>query len=122
MCPTAYIGLGSNLGDRQNYLDAAIEALEQQPGISVGKVSSYYEYEAEGGPPGQPDYLNAVAEVTTDLSPQALLAVLLDIEKTHGRARKERYGPRTLDLDLLLYDDVVHKSEDLTIPHPRLHE
>jgi 2-amino-4-hydroxy-6-hydroxymethyldihydropteridine diphosphokinase len=119
---TAYIGLGSNLGDRQSNLDQALQVLQEEPGFVVNQVSSYYEYEAEGGPPGQPDYLNAAAEVETDLTPDELLKVLQKVENSLGRVRRERHGPRTLDLDLLLYGDLVRDDAVLTVPHPRLHE
>jgi 2-amino-4-hydroxy-6-hydroxymethyldihydropteridine diphosphokinase len=122
MSVTAYIGMGSNVGDRQANLDRASEALQDASQIEVTQVSSYYEYDAVGGPPGQGPYLNAVAEIQTDLSPEDLLAVLLNIEQRLGRVRHERHGPRTLDLDLLLYDDQIRKGPDLTIPHPRMHE
>src|SRR4051812_12577261 len=122
MSSTAFVGLGSNLGDRQAYLDQAIETLENADNISVTQVSSYYETEPLGGPAGQPDFLNAVAELETELSAEALLSVLQDIEKANKRVRQERFGPRTLDLDLLLYDDVVFKSQTLTLPHPRMHK
>jgi 2-amino-4-hydroxy-6-hydroxymethyldihydropteridine diphosphokinase len=119
---TAYIGLGSNLGDRQGYLDRAIQALQNHADIEVTQISSYYETEPLGGPADQPDFLNAVIEVATDLSPEELLDALRDIERDLGRVRRERYGPRTIDLDLLLYGDRVLDHPDLTIPHPRMHE
>ena len=86
------------------------------------RVSSVYETAPVGGPPGQGPYLNAVAELRTELDPDALLGVLLEIESTLGRVRTERDGPRTLDLDLLLYGDVVRDDARLTLPHPRLHQ
>jgi 2-amino-4-hydroxy-6-hydroxymethyldihydropteridine diphosphokinase len=122
MTVTAYIALGSNLGDRRAYLDQALQALRTRPGVVVGKVSSYHETAPVGGPAGQGAYLNAAAELHTDLEPRALLKVLLEIEQQFGRVRTERYGPRTLDLDLLLYGDFVSREADLTVPHPRMHE
>ncbi len=122
MSVTAYVGLGSNLGDRQNYLDRAIQALQDHANIEVTQISSYYETEPIGGPPGQPDFLNAVVELQTDLAPEELLEVLQDIEQDLGRVRRERHGPRTIDLDLLLYGNVVQDRPELTIPHPRMHE
>src|SRR5262245_41449842 len=119
---TAYIGLGSNLGDRQGYLDRAIQALQNHADIEVTQISSYYETEPIGGPPDQPDLLNPLIETETNLSPQELLDALRDIERDLGRVRRERYGPRTIDLDLLLYGDQVLNQPDLTIPHPRMHE
>src|SRR5690242_14773209 len=104
---TAYLALGSNLGDRRDYLDRALQALGQHAGVAVTKVSSYHETAPVGGPPGQGAYLNAVAEVRTELAPEELLRVLLDVERNLGRVRREPNGPRTLDLDLLLYDGLI---------------
>lgn len=118
----AYIGLGSNLGDRQDYLDKAIQAFQEEAAMTVRQVSSYYETEPEGGPPGQPDFINAVVEVETDLEPEELMEELLQIEQNLGRVRGEKNGPRTLDLDLLLYDDQILDEPNLKIPHPRMHE
>ncbi len=122
MSVTAYIALGSNLGDRRANLDGAVQALAAQPAIQVVRVSGYVETEPVGGPPGQGRYLNAAAEVVTDLSPEALLATLLGIEQRFGRVRGEANAPRTLDLDLLLYDHLVRAAPDPIVPHPRLHE
>lgn len=119
---TAYIALGSNLGDRRDYLDRALQALQEQPGITVTQVSSYYETDPVGGPQGQGKYLNAAAEVQTDLSPRELLEVLLEVEHLLGRERREKDGPRTIDLDVLLYGRLVCDEPGLIIPHPRLHE
>lgn len=122
----AYLALGSNLGDRHRLLDEAIALLRLQPGVSVLQVSSYHETDPVGGPSGQGKYLNAAALVQTVLEPRKLLRLLQGIENQLGRVRTERFGPRTLDLDLLLYGtDVVqiHASDcDLTVPHPRMHE
>jgi 2-amino-4-hydroxy-6-hydroxymethyldihydropteridine diphosphokinase len=122
MTVTTYIGLGSNLGDRRDYLDRAVRELGQRPGVRIIKLSSYHETAPVGGPPGQPDFLNAAAEVQTDLPPDALLRTLLDIEQGLGRVRSEHHGPRTVDLDLLLYGDLALAEPDLTVPHPRMHE
>jgi 2-amino-4-hydroxy-6-hydroxymethyldihydropteridine diphosphokinase len=122
MSVTAYIALGSNLGDRRAYLDQALAALRRQPGVVVTRVSSIYETAPVGGPPGQGPYLNAVAEVDTERTADELLSVLLEVEAGLGRVRLEREGPRTLDLDLLLYGDLVRGDPHLTLPHPRLHE
>jgi 2-amino-4-hydroxy-6-hydroxymethyldihydropteridine diphosphokinase len=119
---TAYIALGSNLGDRAGYLERVLTALRQCEGVEVTRVSPVYETRPVGGPPGQGPYLNAVAEVRTSLAAPDLLDKLLAIERTLGRVRQERDGPRTIDLDLLLYGDLVHADERLTVPHPRLHE
>jgi 2-amino-4-hydroxy-6-hydroxymethyldihydropteridine diphosphokinase len=122
MTVTAYIALGSNLGDRRRCLEQALQALRNHPAITVGPVSSFRDTEPVGGPPGQGPYLNAAAEVQTSLPPQELLRVLLETERCLGRVRAERWGPRTIDLDLLLYGDLVCATADLTLPHPRLHQ
>ena len=118
----AFIALGSNLGDRQRLLDDAVARLRLQAGLEVIRVSTYHETEPVGGPAGQGRYLNAVAEVRTALDPAALLRVLLTIETHLGRVRAERFGPRTIDLDLLLYGQEIVNLPDLTVPHPRMHE
>jgi 3-oxoacyl-[acyl-carrier protein] reductase len=122
MNSTAYIALGSNLGDRCGTLDRAIELLRGEHGVSVRRISSYHETAPEGGPPGQDPYLNAAAELETTLQPGELLAALLRTEQSLGRVRRERFGARTLDLDLLLYSDSVIHEDSLTVPHPRMHE
>ena len=122
MAATAYIGLGSNLGDRRAYLDRALAGLRGWPGVEVTRISSVYETAPVGGPAGQGPYLNAVAELRTDLAPEALLQVLLAVESGLGRVRAERDGPRTIDLDLLLYGDLVREDPQLILPHPRLHQ
>lgn len=118
----AFIALGSNLGDRQAHLDRAVLRVRAETGIRLVRVSSYYETAPVGGPAGQGAYLNAVAEVETILTPDTLLRRLLDIEEQLGRVRSERNAPRTLDLDVLLYDEVVRSAPDPILPHPRLHE
>ena len=118
----AFLALGSNLGDRQAHLDRAILRLRAEPGVVVRRVSSYYETAPVGGPAGQNAYLNAAAEVETSLSPDRLLRVLLEIEHTAGRVRAELNAPRTLDLDILLYDNLVRNSPHPIVPHPRMHE
>src|SRR5262245_11997037 len=119
---TAYIALGSNLGDRRALLDEAIESLRLQPGVEVVTVSSYHETDPVGGPAGQGKYLNAAADLRTTLGAKQLLGVLQAIETQLGRVRAERFGPRTIDLDLLLYGAEVIRSDDLIVPHPRMHE
>jgi 3-oxoacyl-[acyl-carrier protein] reductase len=121
MTATAFIALGSNLGDRRQNLQAAVTALTDA-GVTVVKVSSFHETEPVGGPPGQGSYLNAAAEIQTDLAPRGLLDLLLDIERRLGRVRGARYGPRTLDLDVLLFDDMILSEPGLEVPHPRMHE
>ncbi len=122
MTVTAYIALGSNLGDRRIYLGQALALLRAQPGISVGKVSRYHETAPVGGPAGQGNFLNAAAQLQTDLPPVPLLQVLLQVEQQLGRVRRERDGPRTIDLDLLLYGDVILDEPGLSVPHRRLHQ
>ncbi len=122
MAATAYIALGSNLGDRWDYLNRAMAELRSRPGVEVTRVSSIYETAPVGGPSGQGPYLNAAAELHTTLPPAILLQLLLDVESGLGRVRAERDGPRTIDLDLLLYDDMVRDDPELTLPHPRLHQ
>ena len=119
---TAYIALGSNLGDRSVNLDRGLKLLSERRAVQVVRVSSVFETTPVGGPPGQGLYLNAAAELQTTLQPRELLEVLLDVEHNLGRVRGERNAPRTLDLDLLLYDALVLQEADLSLPHPRLHE
>lgn len=118
----AFIGLGSNLGDRLDVISRAIKALGAVSGGRVVQMSTVIETAPCGGPPQDP-FLNAVIEFETVLSPMALLCVLQQIEVTLGRLRtNERWTPRTIDLDLLLYDDRIIRTADLEVPHPRLHE
>ncbi len=114
------IALGSNLGDSIAILEAAIKALEKMPGIEIIIVSSWYETKAIGPP--QPNYINGCVSVRTEQKPHSLLQILLEIEKEFGRIRREKWGPRTLDLDLLLYDDLILETPTLQIPHPRIRE
>ncbi|MGC8713384.1 MAG: 2-amino-4-hydroxy-6-hydroxymethyldihydropteridine diphosphokinase [Leptodesmis sp.] len=114
------IALGSNLGNSLQTLESAIVSLAHTPEISLQTRSHWYQTKAVGPP--QPDYLNGCILLTTSLKPHALLQVLLDIEKQFGRVRRERWGPRTLDLDLLLYGDRILHTPNLQIPHPRMTE
>ena len=118
---TAFVGIGSNLGDREAHLSRAIDLLRAEEGIEVPAVSRLRETEPVG-PVEQGPFLNGVVQVTTELRPQALLERLLDIEQRLGRVRRERFGPRTIDLDLLVYGDEIVDEPGLTLPHPRLHE
>ncbi|MDT8901276.1 2-amino-4-hydroxy-6-hydroxymethyldihydropteridine diphosphokinase [Anaeroselena agilis] len=115
------LGLGSNLGDREGNIAAAVARLAAWPGVTVERVSSLYET-APLGYTDQPDFLNAVASVSTTLTPHELLAACLAVERALGRERKVRWGPRTVDIDVLFYDDVVLEAAELTLPHPRFHE
>ncbi len=118
---TAYIGLGSNLADPRAQLRRAFTALGQLPRSRLLTRSSLYR-SAPMGPPDQPHYLNAVAALESGLAPLDLLAGLQAIEAAHQRVRGERWGPRTLDLDLLLYGDQTIDQATLTVPHPGLYE
>jgi 2-amino-4-hydroxy-6-hydroxymethyldihydropteridine diphosphokinase len=117
----AFIALGSNLGDTKQRVNDAMTALDHVKGIKVISRSSLYST-APVGYADQPDFINACVKIETDLSPQALLAELQTLEKQQGRKRIIANGPRTLDLDILLYDDMRHHEHGLTLPHPRMHE
>jgi 2-amino-4-hydroxy-6-hydroxymethyldihydropteridine diphosphokinase len=116
----AWIGLGSNLGDRRGILNDAVDDLAVTPGVIVRAVSSYHETKPVGGPPGQGPFLNAAAYVDTTLDPHQLLEALQRIEKQAGRVREVRWGERTLDLDLLYFGHEFLDTEELKIPHPRV--
>lgn len=118
---TAFVGIGSNLGDRESHLRHALELLAAEPGIEIVAASVLRETEPVG-PVEQGPFLNGAVEVSTELPPRELLERLLDIEQRLGRVRRERFGPRTIDLDLLVYGDEVVDEPGLTVPHPRLHE
>ena len=111
-----YIALGSNLGDRAGNLARALQLLPAR-GVHIRQVSDFLETRAYGVT-DQPDFLNAVARVETGLAPEQLLQVLLQVEKLMGRVRKRHWGERNIDLDLLLYGDLVYQSKTLTLPHP----
>lgn len=118
---TAYVGLGSNLGDKRANLEKALELLSGTPGVKLNRIASYYRTAPVGGPV-QDWYLNTVAELITGLEPRRLLSALLEIENKLGRVRTIRWGPRTVDLDLLLYGCRESQDADLTLPHPRMIE
>lgn len=118
---SAFLGLGSNLGDRRRWIAEAVARLEAHPQIALKGCSSLYENPPVGYQ-DQPDFLNAVIEVETSLSPAALLEVALQVERDLGRQRNLRWGPRNIDIDLLLYEDVQVAEPDLIVPHPRLRE
>jgi 2-amino-4-hydroxy-6-hydroxymethyldihydropteridine diphosphokinase len=114
------IALGSNLGDSRTILENALKALAQTPGITLQDCSNWYRTVPIGPP--QPDYLNGCALLEVQLMPQELLEMLLRVEAQFGRVRRERNGPRTLDLDLLLFDDLILDIPTLQLPHPRMKE
>jgi 2-amino-4-hydroxy-6-hydroxymethyldihydropteridine diphosphokinase len=118
---TVFLGLGSNLGNPEETCLQAIELVRNHPDIQLIKASSLYRTEPVGVTE-QGWFVNTVMECTTALSVEALLETTLQIERTFGRVRMERWGPRTLDLDILFYDDLHLESEQLTVPHPRLHQ
>jgi len=115
------IGLGSNIGDRQKNIMTAIQKLGIHTGIHIEKISSLYETKPVGVTE-QPDFLNGAISITTHLAPHKLLEVCLQVECQMGRIRDQRWGPRNIDIDILVYDDYVIVDEVLCIPHPRLHE
>ena len=125
----AFIGLGSNLGHERNgifespkqQLLNAIQSIDNQTTIHLISTSYFYQTEAIG-PGDQPDYINAAIKIKTSLSANQLLLALQNIENQQGRVRKERWGARTLDLDILIFDQLIENSEQLTLPHPRAHE
>ena len=117
----AFLGLGSNMGDRLAYLQQAVDLLHARPSVRVDAVSSVYETAPVGGAEQGP-YLNIAARVATRRSPRRLLAACLGVEQALGRVRAQRWGPRTVDVDILLYDDRVISTRRLKVPHPRLAE
>lgn len=119
---TAYIGIGSNVGDRVGFCRRAVEALTRSEGVTVVKVSSLYETSPVGGPP-QRSFINVVAKVSTELEPRGLLEVCKNLEQRMGREPSDiRWGPRVVDLDILLYGNEKVSEPDLEIPHARLKE
>ena len=123
MTVRAYLGLGSNLGDRLDTLQRAVDLLDRTPGVRVTRSSRVYETDPVGGPP-QPPYLNGVVEVETDLPAVDLLRAAQDVERALGRVRTVRWGARTIDVDILTYgrEEVRSDGPDLEVPHPRMHE
>jgi 2-amino-4-hydroxy-6-hydroxymethyldihydropteridine diphosphokinase len=125
----AFIGLGSNLGNERNgifespkqQLLNAIQSIDNQTTIHLLRTSHFYQTQAIG-PGDQPDYINAAIKIETSLSANQLLLALQSIENQQGRVRKERWGARTLDLDILVFDQLIENSEQLILPHPRAHE
>jgi 2-amino-4-hydroxy-6-hydroxymethyldihydropteridine diphosphokinase len=119
---TAFVGLGANVGDRRHNISAAIQKLKESQGIEVVRVSKLLENPAVGMNEDSPPFLNAAAQISTSLGSHALLHRLLEIEKELGRDRRERWEPRVIDLDLLLYGNQIISSQELIVPHPLLHE
>jgi len=117
----AYVGLGANIGEPRRQLQAALQEIGALPDSRITGTSGFYR-SAPVGHADQPDFLNAVVELDTDLPPALLLENLQKIEQSHGRTRPYAGAPRTLDLDLLLYGDETIDSARLTVPHPRMHE
>ena len=116
----AYVALGSNLGDRRANIESALRELSKS--VRVIKTSSWLENAAVGGPSDSPAFLNAVAEIETTLPPRELLQTFLTIESTLGRKRREKWEPRLIDLDLILYGNSIIAEKDLHVPHPLMHE
>jgi 2-amino-4-hydroxy-6-hydroxymethyldihydropteridine diphosphokinase len=117
----AFLGIGSNLGDRRAQLAAALRELSADPAVRIVQGSSIFETKPVGNT-DQPDFLNMVVQLNTALPPLALLKVCLDVEAWLGRERRERWGPRTIDLDVLIYGNEKFNDERLVLPHPRMHE
>src|SRR3989344_7379500 len=117
---TAYIGIGSNLGDRLHHCKLAIQTIDHEPHIQVSKISSWIETKPIGYT-RQNNFINGVIEIKTTLSPLLLLKTLKSIEEQAGRKKNFKWGPRVIDLDILLYDDISMKTTELTIPHPEIH-
>ncbi|MFT5524043.1 MAG: 2-amino-4-hydroxy-6-hydroxymethyldihydropteridine diphosphokinase [Pirellulaceae bacterium] len=115
-----FISLGANLGQRAENIGRAVELLAANPRIHSVRCSSLLETQSVGGPPDQPPFFNAAAELETSLDPESLLRVLQDVEQQLGRTRHQRWDKRTLDLDILLFDDLVIQTQQLTVPHPRM--
>lgn len=118
---TAYLGLGSNLGDREQTIRQAIEQLSANPQVQLEAASSLITTEAQGGPDHQPDFLNGAVKITTTLTADELLELLLQTEDLLGRIRQVKWGPRTIDLDLLLFGDNIIETPRLNVPHPLMH-
>lgn len=116
----AYLGLGSNIGERETNLNNAIAKLSEVPGIQVTKISSRYETKPYGKT-DQPDFMNMAIEVDTNLTPLDLLETVLGVEHELGRVRNEVWGPRNIDIDVLLYEELELQLSDLKVPHPEMH-
>src|SRR4026209_81545 len=119
---TAYVALGSNLGDREANIRSAVMLLDKLEDVAVKRISTLFENPAVGGPAGAPDFLNASCAIETTLTARELLHRMLGVEHSMGRQRREKWAPREIDLDLLLYGDAVIHEPGLIIPHPLMHE
>ena len=119
---TTYIGVGSNLGNKEANLRKALAMLIETPGIEIRRISAFLTNPAQGGPEGAPEFLNCAVEVVTSLSPKDLMKRLLEIEQQIGRIRREKWEPRVIDLDLLLHGNTILSTDTLSIPHPLMHE
>ena len=119
---TCFLGIGSNLGDRHKNIRLALEKISSLKNTKIVKLSKIIETDPVGGPSGQGKFLNAVVKIKTDLTPLKLLKQLQKIENEVGRRRTVRWGPRTIDLDILLFGDKVIERKELRVPHPRLME
>jgi dihydroneopterin aldolase / 2-amino-4-hydroxy-6-hydroxymethyldihydropteridine diphosphokinase len=119
---TAYIALGSNLGEREASLRKALAAVIQIPGIEIRRISSFMENPAHGSQDDAPDFINAAAEIVTNLPAPVLMKRLLEVEAQMGRERRTKWEPRVIDLDLLLYGRDIISTNDLIVPHPFMHE
>lgn len=117
-----YVALGSNLEQPVQQIERAVQALQHHPDLTQFRISPWYRTAAIGGPDHQPDYINAACVFDTRLSADAVLKLLQSIEQDHGRVRDVRWGPRTLDLDLIWYENFTSDSRLLTVPHPRAHQ
>ena len=117
----AFIGAGANLGEPVRQIRQAKDALQKSPGVKFLGASSFYRTQPVG-PIAQPPFVNAVFSLEYGMSPQDLLALLLSVEEKMGRIRRERWGPRVIDLDLLFFDEAIISGQGLEVPHPRLHE
>jgi len=120
--PICYLGVGSNLGDRRRNIKSAIKKINSLDSTKVIKSSSISETDPMGGPPGQGKFLNAALKIHTGLSPESLLKNLKRIELGLGRTKTVRYGPRTIDLDILFYGDEIINKKGLKVPHPKISE
>lgn len=119
---TAYLAIGSNLGDRALTCWQAVAKLAEHPQIQLQKISTLFETAAVGGPPDSPAFLNGAIQIQTTLGAYALLEAMVAVEHGLGRERREKWAPRTIDLDILLFGDKVISSEKLVIPHPLMHQ